>query len=108
MGDYVLENIAKITKEAIRSSDIFARWGGEEFIIFLPNTNLSKANHLAEKLRFLIEEHAFSDIDSITCSFGVTTLKDGDNKNSFLKRADILLYEAKKSGRNCVITDHKS
>jgi diguanylate cyclase (GGDEF)-like protein len=105
IGDYVLENIAKIVSDEIRSSDVFARWGGEEFIVFLPNTELKSAIMVAEKLRKSIEQHAFNNIETITCSFGVTTLKKDDTKTSFLKRADELLYRAKESGRNCVISD---
>ena len=105
IGDYVLQNIAKLVSAEIRASDIFARWGGEEFIIFLPETKINDATDLAQKLRKIIEEHAFSDIDSVTCSFGVTQLKVNDDKTSFLKRVDKLLYKAKESGRNCVIND---
>jgi len=108
IGDYVLVNIAKIVSDEIRSSDIFARWGGEEFIIFLPETPLVEAIEVAQKLRKSIETHAFSSIDSITCSFGVTALQGKENKTSFIKRADELLYKAKESGRNCVISDFKS
>ncbi len=108
MGDYVLENIAKLVSLEIRASDIFARWGGEEFILFLPDTSLEEALKVAEKLRKSIEEYAFSDIDTITCSFGVTELKKDDTKESFLKRVDNLLYEAKASGRNCVVSDMES
>ena len=105
IGDYVLENIANLVSIEIRSSDIFARWGGEEFIIFLPNTNISNSIDIAEKLRKIIEEHAFSNVDSITCSFGVTQLQEQDDKTSFLKRVDELLYKAKENGRNCVVSD---
>jgi len=106
MGDYVLENIAKLVSKEIRSSDIFARWGGEEFIIFLPNTKIENAKNIAEKLRKIIEEHAFSSIKKVTCSFGVTQLREEDTKASFLKRVDVLLYKAKNSGRNCVVSDY--
>ena len=106
-GDYVLENIAKLVSSEIRVSDIFARWGGEEFILFLPDTSLEEAVQVAEKLRKSIQEYAFSDIDTITCSFGVTELKKNDTKESFLKRVDNLLYEAKASGRNRVVSDMK-
>ena len=105
IGDYVLENIAKIVSKEIRESDIFARWGGEEFILFLSNTTIEEALNVAEKLRRAIETHAFSDIDSITCSFGVTTLREEDSKTAFLKRVDTLLYKAKESGHNCVVGD---
>ena len=102
MGDYVLENIANIVSSEIKKGDIFARWGGEEFMLFLPNTDMKTAVELANTLRAMIEEHAFSNIDSITCSFGVTILRNNEEKTAFLKRADRLLYKAKESGRNCV------
>jgi len=107
VGDYVLENIANIVNAEIRASDIFARWGGEEFILFLPNTDIKRAVNVALKLKNLIEKFAFSDIGSITCSFGVTTLKENDTKTTLLKRVDTLLYQAKSAGRNCVISDYK-
>jgi len=106
MGDYVLENIVKIVATEIRASDIFARWGGEEFIIFLPNTKSIYAVDIAEKLRKLIQNHAFSNIKNVTCSFGVTQLMEQDTKSSFLKRVDTLLYKAKESGRNKVVSDY--
>ena len=105
MGDYVLENIARIVSEEIRESDVFARWGGEEFIIFLPKTPLKSASSVAEKLRRVIEHHAFSEIESITCSFGVATLDAEETKGNLLKRVDALLYEAKESGRNRVVDE---
>jgi len=108
IGDYVLENIAKLVSSEIRASDVFARWGGEEFIVFLANTSRKEAAQVAEKLRKSIEEYAFSDIDTITCSFGVTELQEDDTKESFLKRVDTLLYEAKESGRNRVVSDIES
>jgi diguanylate cyclase (GGDEF)-like protein len=108
MGDYVLENIAKIVSKSIRLSDVFARWGGEEFILFLPNTEISAAIAVAEKLRKSIQSHGFSDIDTITCSFGVTQLQAGESKSAFIKRVDTLLYKAKESGRNCVISDFET
>jgi diguanylate cyclase (GGDEF)-like protein len=108
IGDFVLQNIANIVTAQIRASDIFARWGGEEFILFLPDTNLKDAVDVAQKLRQKIEEHAFGTVEKITCSFGVTTLKHEESKESFIKRVDILLYEAKESGRNCVVSDVQS
>ena len=105
IGDYVLKNIALIVTENIRKSDIFGRWGGEEFIIFLPETSIEDAISLAEKLRKTIQIHAFYEIESITCSFGVTYLKENESKSSLLKRVDELLYMAKEDGRNCVKSD---
>jgi len=105
IGDYVLENIAKIVNKQIRTSDIIARWGGEEFIIVLPETTLSSAEDVAHKLRREIEFHVFYEIDKVTCSFGVVSMQEGDTKESFFKRADDCLYSAKEKGRNCVVSE---
>jgi len=105
IGDYVLVRIAELVSDEIRSSDIFARWGGEEFILFLIDTKIEDAINVAEKLRKIIETHAFADIERVTCSFGVTSFQEGDDKNSLLKRVDAYLYQAKESGRNCVVDD---
>jgi len=102
IGDFVLKNIATILKNHLRSSDISARWGGEEFIIFLPQTSCKEAAQTAEKLRKIIEDSLFSSIKTLTCSFGVTELKNDENADAFLKRVDRLLYKAKENGRNRV------
>jgi diguanylate cyclase (GGDEF)-like protein len=102
IGDFVLKNIAVILKTHLRSSDISARWGGEEFIIFLPQTQCQEAAKIAEKLRKVIEESLFSSIKTVTCSFGVTELKANESADEFLKRVDNLLYKAKENGRNRV------
>jgi polar amino acid transport system substrate-binding protein len=104
-GDYVLKEIAKIVKNNIRSYDIFGRWGGEEFIILLPNTNIKEAIAVAQKLRKIIESHKFRNIKQITCSFGVTEFNDKDNIEKLIKRVDKYMYEAKKRGRNMVFSD---
>ncbi len=102
VGDNVLKEVAQIVKSNIRESEYFVRWGGEEFVILLPNTNLHGTKMVAEKLRRAVESHQFRDIERLTCSFGVTVLKKEDTITSFIKRADEALYEAKKGGRNQV------
>jgi len=104
-GDEVLKKITSIIKRNIREYDIFGRWGGEEFIIILPNTSLQDAIHVAEKLKFKIENHNFGIDEKLTCSFGVTQLKKIDTSDSFLGRADQLMYEAKKRGKNTIVSD---
>ena len=101
-GDDVLENLAALLSSHIRGDDIFARWGGEEFIIVVPQTPLNAATKLAEKLRLIVEEYDFVTPQHITCSFGVAQLLEGEDEIKLLKRVDELLYEAKDSGRNCV------
>jgi len=102
-GDEVLVELSALVSETIRSADLFARWGGEEFIIVLPETNHSQAKLLAEKLRLIIEKHSFVITARLTCSFGVAQLHKDDTEASLLKRVDTALYSAKDNGRNRVI-----
>lgn len=98
VGDEVLIAFAKQLLNNIRKGDIFARFGGEEFIVFLPYTNIEKASNVAEKIRTSIE--AFNGITNInfTVSIGVSEYKDDINKA--IKQADLALYKAKENGRN--------
>jgi len=103
VGDKVLKAIAKVVSENIRNTDIFSRYGGEEFIIIAPETTKEDAKILAEKLRSLIENLYLEDGIHITCSFGVAALEKHDTKETLLKRVDDALYEAKRTGRNKVV-----
>lgn len=102
IGDHVLSTLTQIIKNNLRKSDIIGRWGGEEFIIALPNTSLGRATNLAEKFRQLIEKSPFI-FGNITCSFGVAEHKYMETYEALLLRADEMLYKAKRRGRNCVI-----
>jgi len=102
-GDTVLSTVAILISKHIRQSDIFARWGGEEFIIVLPETEHDKAHMLAERFRKIIAEYKFLPNVDVTCSFGVTQLRADDDESSLLKRVDNALYSAKEHGRNKVI-----
>ena len=104
VGDDILVSFTSLIGSNIRDIDIFARWGGEEFVILLPNVDINAAIEIAESKRKLIEEHLFKNELKVTCSFGVTSINSDDDKDSFLKRADDALYRAKKSGRNCVMS----
>lgn len=101
IGDLVLKEISKVVSSSLRETDRLARFGGEEFIILLPEVSQKSVESIAEKLRVLIENTKIQDID-VSASFGISLLKDEDNIESLIKRADIALYEAKKSGRNKV------
>lgn len=82
---------------------MFARWGGEEFILLLPNTNISQAVDLAERIRMSIEKHDFHVPGNITCSIGVAQMSADDDEQSVMKKVDNLLYTAKKEGKNKVM-----
>ncbi len=103
MGDDVLKMLAVLLKESTREPDICARWGGEEFMLLLPHTNLENASKLAERIRARIEKKLFKTGRTVTGSFGVTQFVDTDNDETFTKRVDRALYMAKEKGRNRVI-----
>ena len=103
-GDYVLVELAKIIKSTIRQGDFAARWGGEEFIITLQSTTAEKATLLANKIRKNIKNNHFKNGGKQTASLGVTQYIDHEEQSTFTKRVDDALYEAKKSGRNRVVT----
>lgn len=102
VGDYVLQAVTDVVKKNVRATDTVARWGGEEFMVLTPQSNLDAAMNLAEKLRQTIAQYHFEKVDEITVSFGVTELAPQDDFNSLLKRVDDALYQAKEGGRNRV------
>lgn len=105
VGDQLLKSFANCLKNNLRDTDFLARFGGEEFIVILPDTNLEDALMVAERLRSKIEYRAHrvghSEI-SITASIGVNEIRAGDVESDLLNQADSALYSAKKFGRNCV------
>lgn len=105
VGDRVLQALSKLFSSSIRKTDMVGRWGGEEFLIISLEKDLEKVLIFVEKLRALVDSHHFKTVGNITCSFGVAHFTQGDTIDSLLRRADIALYEAKKSGRNCVKTE---
>ncbi|MFT7860860.1 MAG: GGDEF domain-containing protein [Sulfurimonas sp.] len=105
VGDTVLKELSALIKTHIRESDIFARWGGEEFVVLLPNTPLKDAVLLGEKLQKAIKSYKFTQVEKLTCSFGVTQLQAQEDANEFFKRADMLLYRAKEEGRDKIVSD---
>lgn len=106
-GDQALVLISEILKNSIRDSDFVARWGGEEFLVLLPNTPIKQGLIIAEDIREKIAKHHFkyNDIDHhITATFGVASYGVESNFVETLKHADQALYDGKQQGRNCVIT----
>lgn len=102
MGDEVLKTLADLVRHQIRKSDVLARWGGEEFVILLPETHLEPAFKLAETLRLKIEAHPFDAIGTVTCSMGVVEYDLHETEDGMMYRADQNLYRAKEEGRNRV------
>lgn len=103
VGDQILVEIGQLLKASLnRESDVLGRWGGEEFLIILPENELDQGIKLASKLRQTIAKEAFSFGIKKTCSFGVTTYKADDTEDSMLIRADQALLRAKELGRNRV------
>ena len=107
-GDIILVEITALISSKIKNGDIFARWGGEEFVILTPMTSLDGAYTLAENLRNLVANHCFSYVEkNLTISFGVAQLRSDDDKDTFFKQADEALYRAKRLGRNRVEMSRK-
>lgn len=102
-GDLTLKQLAKIVLGSIRTSDIFARFGGEEFILLLPDTELNMAEIVLERVRENVEKYNFPEVGNITISIGVAEIKLEEEIDAAIKRADIALYEAKTTGRNKVV-----
>lgn len=104
VGDEVLRHAARVCNESIRESDILARWGGEEFVVLAPQTDLDGAEKLAEKLRSVLEKSHVEPFGVVTGSFGVTAYTNNESFETWYKRTDKAMYLAKTSGRNCVKT----
>jgi len=101
-GDIVLKEFSKILEIETRKVDIAGRWGGEEFIIVLPETDIYQAINVAENLKEKIETFEFSTVKNKTASFGVSQIEEGETVESIINRADKALYKAKNSGKNRV------
>jgi diguanylate cyclase (GGDEF)-like protein len=101
-GDLLLENIARVLKETTRKTDFVGRWGGDEFLIILPDTSPEDAFKVARKMGENIFAMNLPEIGPVTSSLGVTGFKSTDDEKSIIARADEALYQAKSSGRNQV------
>ena len=100
IGDQILKRVTEIINLRIRVTDSIYRVGGEEFIVVLEGADLQKAVHLAEQLRTLVDANELVPDHAVTISLGVAELKNGENANDWLHRADEALYRAKDAGRN--------
>ncbi len=107
MGDEVLKRVATTLQQHCRDTDSLARWGGEEFVILLPNTTLAKATEVCDRLRIEIADSNFAEVVpglTITLSIGLAILGSDDDGKQLLIDADRALYQAKKQGRNAVVS----
>jgi diguanylate cyclase (GGDEF)-like protein len=102
VGDYVLQTLSQLIIKKLPKEHLFARWGGEEFVILVNSHDLQRATIIAEDIRMIIESYDFDHVKQITCSFGVSLLKKNENTQTLITRADEALYEAKRGGRNQV------
>ena len=112
-GDRVLIGFSDRTKGTLRSMDFvggegartFGRYGGEEFIVLLPETDLGGAYRCAERIRYVTEDEPFDDVFRVNVSGGVAEYRLGESIEDTLRRADAALYRAKDNGRNCIVAD---
>ena len=107
-GDHVLKELARLVQARIRRDEVFARYGGEEFAILLPETTIDGARLLAEGLREKVADAHFifqNEVIAVTISVGVARLEEGHKTSlDLIKTADEKLYEAKRGGRNRVVS----
>ena len=103
VGDAVLIEFVKRVQATSRESDVFIRWGGEEFILILKIKQLQDLEKILQNIRKVIESENFETIGQKTCSFGGTVYKDNEDIQTTIKRADEAVYEAKENGRNRVV-----
>ena len=108
-GDSVIRQVAELTLDVVRESDVVTRWGGEEYLVLLGDCKLSEAMAIAENLRLAVAEHDF-DLPSgrviVTISLGVAQYHDNETEAAFFARTDDALYGAKHGGRNHLIASH--
>ncbi len=103
LGDMILKKIVATVREHIRSYDAFARWGGDEFVLLLPDTPAAKARELAERLRNAVAEQNYFSAEGVSVSIGVSQIENyGDSIEAVVEKADRNMYTAKQRGRNRV------
>jgi diguanylate cyclase len=110
-GDRVLKYFAELLQKNIKDGALAARIGGEEFAVILPKTKLENAVQFTDVVRCRLEAQQWMNarngqlFDNITASFGVVRFREKDDVETLLRRADAMLYEAKRAGRNCIICE---
>ena len=105
VGDHVLKYVARTLSQNLRPFDVVGRWGGEEFIAIIRNMTRQQLEAMGNRLRILVESSYIQSGNEklrVSMSIGATLVRDDDDREALLKRADTLLYESKKAGRNCL------
>jgi len=100
IGDETLITFSNILKNSVSKNDFTGRWGGEEFLIVLPNATSKEAQMVAEKVCLQVNNSEFKNAGHITCSIGISSYRPGDSGDMLIQRADLALYQVKNSGRN--------
>jgi diguanylate cyclase (GGDEF)-like protein/hemerythrin-like metal-binding protein/PAS domain S-box-containing protein len=106
-GDQVLRGFVEVGHSCLRLTDEMGRWGGEEFVILLPDTGPGGAARVAERMRAALEEFIFSDGIRMTASIGIAACRKGESFAGLISRADAAMYRAKNEGRNRVTIDER-
>ena len=106
-GDSVLKELASLISSSLREQDIFGRYGGDEFLIILPETDITGAEILAEKLRHKVEQFKFKKISELTISCGLAQYRKYESIDKTIRRSDEELYISKNKGRNCISSKHE-
>jgi diguanylate cyclase (GGDEF)-like protein len=101
MGDDILREFVMVVASSIYPDDRLVRWGGEEFVVFCPDTNIDQAVKKSEMIRKNVESHLWVHGESLTCSIGVAQMQN-ERVSETMARADEVLYQAKRNGRNRV------
>lgn len=107
-GDYVLEQVSSLIKASIRKIDKASRWGGEEFLLLLPKTNVTEARIVVKKLIKRLHEHVFTwegHRIKVSMTYGITEHYENEQVSETIRRADNYLYCGKESGRDCIFSD---
>jgi diguanylate cyclase (GGDEF)-like protein/hemerythrin-like metal-binding protein/PAS domain S-box-containing protein len=104
-GDSVLRGFCDLARNCLRSTDLLGRWGGEEFVVLLPETGLKGAHLICERLRCTLEGFRFGEGIKVTASMGIAAYREGEELASLLGRADSCMYRAKQNGKNRVVMD---
>jgi len=101
-GDQIIKMIAKLIQGQIRGMDVLGRWGGEEFFLLLPETNIKHGFFVAERIRYIVEVYKVDRQYNVTTSIGLAEMRKDDTSESLIERADKAVYRAKSAGKNRV------